>query len=69
MIGELIHIASKEIALRTPAIDYHLKSEVSIMLHCQLCFNPLHRITNQELFEKHLYNQSSLYKKHGQFPL
>ena len=32
-------------------------------------FNPLHSITNQELFEKHLYKQSSHYKKYRQFPL
>ena len=28
---------TKGMALLTPATDYHLKSEVSIMLHCQLC--------------------------------
>ena len=27
-------------------------------------FNPLHSITNQELFEKHLCNQSSHYEKY-----
>ena len=27
----------KEMMLHTPATDYHLKSKVSIMLHCQLC--------------------------------
>ena len=32
-------------------------------------FNPLHSITNQELFEKHLCNQSSHYEKYGRFPL
>ena len=31
-------------------INYRLKSEVSIMLRCQLC------ISNQELFVKYLYN-------------
>jgi len=30
--------------------------------------NPLHSNTNQELFEKHLYNQNSHYKKYRQFP-
>ena len=38
-------------------INYHMKSEVSIMLHCQLrMFNPLHSISDQEQFEKHLCN-------------
>ena len=37
------------------AINYHLKSEVSIT--CQLhMLNPFHSITNQELFEKHHCN-------------
>ena len=36
----------------TMPINYHLKSEVSIMIHCQLCmFNLLHSRTNQELFK------------------
>ena len=30
-------------------------------------FNPLHNIANQELFEKHLCNQSSHYEKYGHF--
>jgi len=30
-------------------------------------FNSLHDNTNQELFEKHLYNQGSHYEKYGQF--
>ena len=53
MTGEPMHTASKEMTPHTPATNYHLKSEVSIMLHCQLycMFNPLHSITNQELFE------------------
>ena len=38
MIGEPKHTTSKEMVLHGPAINYyHLKSEVSIMLHCQLC--------------------------------
>ena len=38
MTGEPTHTASKEITgARTPAINYHLKSEVSITFHCQLC--------------------------------
>ena len=32
-------------------------------------FNPLHSITNQELFEKRLCNQCSHYEKYGRFPL
>ena len=31
--------------------------------------NPFHGSTNQELFRKHLCNQSSCYEKYGQFPL
>ena len=46
-------------------IKYHLKSEVSITLRCQLCSTSY----TAELFEKHLYNQSSHYEKYGQFPL
>ena len=30
---------------------------------------PVHSITNQELFEKHLCNRSSHYEKYRQFPL
>ena len=38
-------------------INYHLKSEVSITLaSLSAMFNPLHNISNQELFEKHLCN-------------
>ena len=32
-------------------------------------FSPLHNIMNQELFKKHLRNQSSHYEKYGRFPL
>jgi len=32
-------------------------------------FKPLHSSANQELIEKHLCNQSSLYEKYGRFPL
>ena len=38
MTGEPTHTTSKErMVPRTPAINYRLKSEVSIMLRCQLC--------------------------------
>ena len=38
MTGELTHtISKKEMVPHTPVINYHLKSEVSIMLRCQLC--------------------------------
>ena len=47
------------------AINYRLKGEVSITLH----FNPLHSIANQELFKKHLCNQSSHYENYRQFSL
>ena len=32
-------------------------------------FNPLHSISNQELFKKYLWYQNSHYDKYGQFPL
>ena len=33
-----MHTASKEkMTLHAPAFNYYLKSEISIMLHCQLC--------------------------------
>ena len=57
-------------ATRLSYINYRLKSEVSITLRCQLrMFNPLYSSTNQELFEKHPYNQNFHYEKYGQFPL
>ena len=52
--GESTHTAS-EMAPRAPAI--HLKSEVSIMLRCQLCATHYTAcISDLELFEKHLCN-------------
>ena len=66
---QFTHTTSKESAAYPSYINNHLKSEVSIMLHCQLCmFNPLHSSTNQQLFEKHLCNQSSHYEKYRRFP-
>ena len=59
MTGEPTHTASKERngATCLSYINYCLKIEVSIALHSQLyMFNPLHNITNQELFEEHLCN-------------
>ena len=51
-------------------INHHLKSEVSITLDCRLCSTHYTiNITNQELFEKHLCNQSSHYDKYRRFPL
>ena len=37
MTGESTHTASGENNGHTPAINYCLKSEISITLHCQLC--------------------------------
>ena len=59
MTGEPTHTAPKERngTVHPSYINYCLKSEVSIMLHCQLrMFNLLHNITNQELFEECLCN-------------
>ena len=58
-------------APHAPGTNHRLKSE-SIMLRCQLCstcYTALQINTNQELFEKHLCNQSSHYEKYRQFPL
>ena len=56
MTAEPQHTASKKMVPHSPAVNYH---EISIMLHCHLCstcYTALY--TNQELFEKHLCNQS-----------
>ena len=37
LVNSCIPHQKKEMALRAPTINYRLKSEVSIMLHCQLC--------------------------------
>ena len=50
----------KEMAPCAPATNYHLKSEVFVTLCC-------HSITNQELFETHLCNQSSHYENMDDF--
>ena len=47
------HIPIERIGTACPS--YHLKSEVSSL---SAMVNPLHNITNQELFKKHLSNQS-----------
>ena len=54
MTGELTHTVSEK-ALRPSYINYRLKSEVSIM-PLSAMLNPLHSISNQKLFKKHLYN-------------
>ena len=57
----------KKMVLCVPAVNYHLKSEISITLRCQLCScNLLHSITNQ-LFKKHLYNQVATMKNTDDF--
>ena len=47
----------------TVPINNHLRSEVSIILHCQLCYTVV-QIKN--LFKKHLCHH---YEKYGRFPL
>jgi len=42
---------------------------VSVTLLLKLSFNPLHSRTNQQLFEKHLCNQSHHYEKYRWFLL
>ena len=53
---------------RVPQL-YQLSSEKCSIHYTSLSamFNPLHSSTNQELFEKHLCNQSSHYEKYGRF--
>ena len=45
--------------------NYRLKSEVSIMLCCQLCSNGYTAFQNQGLFEKHLYNPRMPNERNG----
>ena len=49
-----------------PATNHHLKKEISIRFVVSYM---LHSIMNQELFEKHLCNQSSHYEKCERFLL
>ena len=53
MTGEPMYTTSKEkMVLHSPATNYHLKSEVSTTLRCQLCQpSTQHNIMNQELFK------------------
>ena len=67
MMNSRVPYQKKEIAPYSPAINYHLISEVFITLNCQLYFNLLHSITSQKLFEKHLCNQSSYYENIDDF--
>jgi len=49
-------------------INYHLKFWAFITYHCQLCMvKLLHSSKNQELFKKHVCNQSSYYKNKENF--
>ena len=64
MTGEPTHTAPKEMALCIPTTTYHLKSEVSITLHCQLYYTGLQI---KKLFKKHLCNQNSHYENYRQF--
>jgi len=45
-------------------INYCVKSELAIMLRCQLCSTCYQPVW---VFEKQLYNQSSQYEKYGKF--
>ena len=69
MTGEPMHTASKIEWCRAPQLS--LSSEKLSIHYAALLamFNPLYNITNQELFEKHLCNQSSHYEKYGRFLL
>ena len=67
MTGEPMHTTSKEMASRSPATNYRLK--VKYLLCFVVSYVQFHSITNQELFEEYLCNQSSQYEKSKQFPL
>ena len=51
----------KEMALHAPAINYHLKSEVSIMLRCQLCSTRHTALQIKNCLKSTSGNQSSHY--------
>ena len=68
MTGEPTHTASKE--RNGSALNYHLKNEVSITLHCQLCST--HYIALQIMRcskSTSAIKVASHYEKYGQFPL
>ena len=70
MTGEPTHTASKkEIALRASAINYHLKSEVSIMLHCQLCSTCCTALQIKNCSKNTSVIKVATMKNMGQFPL
>ena len=70
MTSESTHTASKE-GNGTTCPSYQLLSEKCSINYTSLLavFNLLRSITNQELFDKHLCNQSSRYEKYGLFSL
>ena len=70
MTGKPTHTTSKE-RNGNARPSYQLSSEKWSIHYASLLavFNSLHNVMNQELFEKHLCNQSSHYKKYGRFPL
>ena len=70
MTSEPTHTAPKE-GNGTTRPSYQLSSEKCSINYTSLLamFNLLRSITNQELFDKHLCNQSSHYEKYGQFSL
>ena len=70
MTSEPTHTASKE-GSGTTCPSYQLSSEKCSINYTSLLamFNLLRSITNQELFDKHLCNQSSHYEKYGLFSL
>ena len=71
LVNQRIPHQKKEKALRAQATQIIVRKVkyplCFIVSYCM--FNPLHSIINQELFEKHLCNQSSHYEKHRQYPL
>ena len=54
-----------EIVPRPSYTNYRLKSELIRCSSLSAIFNPLHSISNQELFEKHLCNPSILKERNG----
>ena len=71
MSGDPTHTASKkEMAPHAPAINYHLKSEVSITLHCQLCSTHYTALEIKKFSKSTLaINVATIYEKCGRFLL
>ena len=68
MTGELTHTTSRE-RNGVARLSYQLSSEKYTLYPLRFIVSYVQPITNQEMFEKHLCNQSSHYEKYGRFLL